>query len=275
MDYPWTCEVCSKHKQFGSLEECEPHFETEPHQNRIRWTYGANGDQAPVVPRWSSRRAVRRARTPIIGGTPSRPDLSGGPPPASVPRDRPLTASAGHGSYTVSLRNVIFNDVPIAGATLAVTLPGDLEPPPFTNYEIDGARIYGEILPAHSSTARGPSPSLPLSQMGAGDLAVDDSSSLRRSMAQPGPASATFDASAQASSRQSTNGRLLPGMTMLFTYPKQSPQPWSAYPKPPPPWPPGGASAGASCHSAASARAVVSCGEGVREGGEGQEPSKW
>ena len=269
-DYPWKCDICFKLKQFSSLEDCEPHVETELHQNRIWEAYGAHGDQPPVVPQWSSRRAARRVSTPIIGGTPSPPDPSGRPPPASVPRDRPLTAPAGNGSYTVSLRNVTFNDVPIAGATLTVTLPCDIEPPPFANFEIDGARIYGEILPAHSSTARGPSPSLLLSQMGAGDLAVDDSSSLRRSMAQPEPASATFDTSAQASSRQPTNGGLLPGMRVVFTNP---PQPWTAYPKPPPPWPARGAPAGASCHSAASVRAVVRRGQCQREGDEEQESS--
>jgi len=263
-EYPWTCEVCSKHKQFGSLLECEPHCETEAHRNALWWTYEAKGHKAPVVPRWSTRRAEgtardqprsRRERPPISGGTPPRPALSGSPPSAADSRDRPSTASAGNWSYTVSLHNATLNGVRIDGAFLTVTIPCAMEPPPGATFEMDAAMIYGDIRQAHSSSARGPSPFVPLSQMGAGDLVVDGSSSLRRSMTQPEPASATSDTPVPVSSWQATNGRLLPGMTMLFTYPKQPPRPWSAYPKPPPPCVPRSAPAGASGHSAASVRA--------------------
>jgi len=251
-EYPWTCDICSRHKQFGSLVECEPHFETEAHQNAIWWTYGAKGHEAPVVPRWSSRRAVRRARPPIFGETPSRPALTGSPPPASVPRDRPSTASAGNWSYTVSLHNATLNDVRIDGAFLTVTIPCDMELPPGATFEMDGASIYGDILPARGSTARGPPPSLHLSQTGAGDLDERACVSSAMTMAQPEPASAASGSSAQASSRQPTNPCPLPGMRVVITNPHQ---PCTAHPKPPPPWPARGAHAGASRRSAASARA--------------------
>ena len=252
VDYPWTCQFCSKHKQFSALQECVKHCGTDPHQNALWWMYTDKGRTAPDVPQWSTPCAEGAApgQTPnggegrrFPGETSQRAPQSESTPPAAGPRDRPSAASARTWTYTVSLHNAFFNDVRIDGAFLAVTIPCDIEPPPGANYEIDGARIYGDILPAHGSTARGPPPSLHLSQMGAGDLDEHVCVSSAMTMAQPEPASATFDASAQASSRQSTNGRLLPGMAVVFT---NRPQPWTAYPKPPPPWPPRGAPAGAS-----------------------------
>jgi len=282
--YPWKCRFCYQLKQFGWLTDAEPHFRTERHTNRIWEVYG---NQPPVVPQWSSRHAVGRVRTPIIGGTPSPPDPSGGPPSASVPQDLPSTTPAGDGSYTVILRNATFNDVLIASAVLTVTLPNGTEPPPFANPEIVGARIYGEFLLDRSSTARGPSPSLLPSRMGAGDpaerlrvpSAVEDSSSLCRSVAQSEPASATFDTSAQASSWRPTNGFLLPGMHVVFA---KAPPPWTAFAKPPPPMPaagvptpaPRGAPADPWWHSAASVRADAWRGHCQREGEEGPELSK-
>ena len=251
MDYPWTCGVCNKYKQFCTLQECEKHCETEAHQNALWWEYDFKGHEAPGVPRWSTMRAEgtardrtrsRRGGPPISGGTSSRPAQSESPPPAADPQDRPSAASAGTWRYAVSLNDATLNGARIDGAVLTVTIPCAGEPPLGATYVMDAATISGDIRQAHSSTAHGPSPFSPLSQMGAGDPVVDGSSSLRRSMTLPEPAAAT-------------NRGILPGMTLLVTYPKQPPQLWSPSPKQPPPRPIGGAHAGASCQSAASVRA--------------------
>jgi len=258
-DHPWTCEFCSK--KFCCLQDCEGHCETEAHQNALWWPYGSKRLTYPDVPRWGTMCADGAAPdqtcsmeggSPTSGGTSSRAAQSESPPPAAVLQDRPSAASAGTWRYIVNLDNVTFNGLPIRGAVLAVSIPCAGEPPLDATYVMADAMISGNIRPANSLTAHGPPPFFPLSQMRAGDLVFDDPSSLRRPMAQPGLASATFDASAQASSWQSTNGRHLPGMTAMFT---NRPQPWMAHPKPPPPRPIEGAHAGAPWQSAASVRA--------------------
>ena len=261
-DYPWTCKFCNRHKQFCALRECGPHCETEAHRNALWWEYDDKGYKAPDVPRWSTMRAdgaardqtrSRRGRSPISGGTSPRPAQSESPPPAADPRDRPSAASAGTWTYTVILNGATLNGVPIDGAVLKVTIPCAGEPPLGGTYVMDAATISGVIRQAHSSTAHGPSPFSPLSQMRAGDSVVDDSSSLRLPMAQTGPASAT-------------NRGILPGMTLLFIDPTQPPQLW-------PPRPIEGAHAGAPWQGAASARADAWRGRCRREDDGEQDSS--
>ena len=251
-DHPWMCQYCAK--VFSSLHDCIAHCATAAHQNNLWYPYTANDLQLPAVPQWTTTGVNGAAHAQIClmdggssnsGGAPSRATPSERPSPAADLQDRSSTASARTSSVRVRLDNATFNGHLIQNAVLVVSDPCAGEPPPDADYVMTDTVICGDLQAV-------PPPFFPRPQMRAGGLVVGDPSSSHRPMAQPGLASATSDAPAQASSWQPTNGCHLAGLTAMLT---NRLQPWMAHPKPPPPRPIEGAQAGDPGQSAASARA--------------------
>ena len=255
-NHPWTCGLCNKEKKLGSLYECEQHCAAAGHQSALQWRWELMGRCIPDVPRWTGMWVDRPAhgRTCSMeegssnsGGSSSSADRTGSTPQAA--------GLAGARVCTVTLTGVSLNGEPIGDATLQFPISGSWAPPLNGPCVLDGVTITGSRRSANGSTAHDSSPFPPHPQLRAGGSGVDDSSSLRLSVAGAGSA-------------RGPNSGASPGTVQLVIVASTQPS------RPPSPRPTVGAHTGAPWRGAAVARAAPWSGSSRRLGDDGSDSSE-
>jgi len=310
--YPWTCDLCYRSKKFCTLAASTAHFKERKHRNRIWERYFDDPPAAPRWPPsdeavQARMASIESASPPPVWWEPPSASVLQGPPPTSNTRFesyswRLISATTGGSAADAALAVNFARETTTTAVQASISCkplpayrwdtPGSRAPPPPPRVEFEDLTGHLRAPPAYKApppSSRARAVSVPRPDL----LCV--------------PTPAVIGMSAPASPPRSALWSSWVGMSGVLAKPfpptqaascpvgaggpPQSP-PWTS-PKPPPPMPPPfrasngapsavrvpatrwwDAPADVPSHSAASARAVVSCGEGAREGEEGQEPSK-